>query len=269
MTRVVLDIGGTNTRVACVEDGQLCEVATFATPQLPDDALAALVHAIQEVSKSAPVAQIVGGVPGALDEAGVVLSAPNLPAWENWSLAAALHEATGASVLLKNDADLAGLGEATSGAAKGYRVVAYLGLGTGVGGTRIVAGKIDAHTKRGIETGHQIVDIATGATLESLVGGHALEQKRGSAPATFQRSVWQELTPTLAVGVWNAVVHWSPDIVVLGGSLIRAECGFDVGEVEAEVKHIAFPGAALPAFAPAALGDLSGLHGARVLLESV
>lgn len=46
-------------------------------------------------------------------------------------------------MFLANDADLVGLGEAVYGAGKGYKVVAYFTVSTGVGGARIVNKRID------------------------------------------------------------------------------------------------------------------------------
>src|SRR6185436_9338463 len=46
-------------------------------------------------------------------------------------------------VYLENDAALCGLGEASVGAGQGSKIMVYLTISTGVGGARIVGGKID------------------------------------------------------------------------------------------------------------------------------
>jgi glucokinase len=54
-----------------------------------------------------------------------------------------------------------GLGEAVFGAGKGREIVVYMTISTGVGGARIVGGKIDA-SAMGFEPGHQIIDACGG-----------------------------------------------------------------------------------------------------------
>src|SRR4030066_415253 len=48
--------------------------------------------------------------------------------------------------------------EKVKGAGKGFNIVAFLTIGTGVGGARIVGGKPDANVF-GFEPGHQIIDL--------------------------------------------------------------------------------------------------------------
>ena len=90
--------------------------------------------------------------------------------WANFGFEEELRATLGTPVEIRNDADLAGLGEAVYGAGRDASIVAYFGIGTGVGTARIVNGNIDSGAYD-FEAGHQIVDARTCASLESLVSG--------------------------------------------------------------------------------------------------
>ena len=264
MSHIVFDIGGTHLRVARLESGAPSEAQKIETPASPDEAFTALVALAGRVA-GGTVDGISGGVAGVIGKDGTVLSSPNLPEWNGFPLARKLSERFSAPAFLHNDSDLAGLGEALFGAGQGARIVAHLRLGTGVGGTRIVEGEIDDHAQ-GFEPGHQVVELSTGASLESLIGGAALRKKYGMPPPKLSPEIWKELTPALAIGIWNAIVHWSPDIVVLGGSLFDGPLAFQLDEVRASVEQCR---RVLPTVPPIVLGtldDRAGLYGAAALL---
>lgn len=263
MSRIAFDIGGTNLRVAeCRAEG-IGPVERMDTPPRPEDAVRALAELARKVVAEAPT-EIVGAVAGVIGEAGMVISSPHLPLWNGFALGDGLSRALGANVRVFNDADLAALGEAHFGAGKGYPIVAYLGLGTGVGGSRVVDGMLDPHAV-GFEPGHQIVDESEHATLESLVGGAAIAATYGMQPEKLDRSAWSALTPHLAVGIWNLIVSWSPDVVVLGGALMNEENGFRLAEVTAAVSDLR---QVLPTVPPILKGTLEypALHGARAMI---
>lgn len=266
--RIVFDIGGTHMRVARAEGAALSDVMHAATLPEPRDALDALITLVMRVRGDRAVQSIVGGVAGVISSDGVVLSSPNLPAWEGFAIGARLAERFETSVEVRNDADLAGLGEAQYGAGRGARIVAHLRIGTGVGGTRIVDGTIDAHA-HGFEPGHQVLDISSGATLESLVGGAALQKKYGAPAESLTRDIFDTLTPVVAVGVWNAIVHWSPDVLVLGGSLVHDTTAFRISDVQEGVKKVCRVIPSLPEIRIATLGDVAGLYGAAALGLSI
>ena len=85
----------------------------------------------------------VAGVPGAPDPAtGRVLLAPNIPGFDRMDVAAALEAALGCDVLLENDVNLAVQGEAWQGAGQGLDNLAFIALGTGIGGGLVVGGEL-------------------------------------------------------------------------------------------------------------------------------
>jgi glucokinase len=95
------------------------------------------------------------GMPGPVDLArGRVVVAPNL-GWHDKPVAADLRALLNKPVVLANDVNCGGLGEATYGAAKGAGSAAAAFVGTGLGGAIILAGRVinGAHGFGG-EIGH-------------------------------------------------------------------------------------------------------------------
>lgn len=272
MAHIVFDIGGTRTRIAQADpNNRLGSIIAYDTPQDYAEAISKLSDAVRECAADSPIEVIAGGVPGLLDAAKVSLvRAPNLPGWVGRPLSTDLSSSAGAPVFLENDAALGALGEARVGAGKDHAIVAYLAVGTGVGGARVVRGAIDAHAA-GFEPGFQIIDAdhtlypPAKGHLERLVAGAGLKERTGGKEAKeiHDPEVWARAAREFAIGIANAIVHWSPHVVVLGGSLICGVDGIPVPLVSSELERLlngVYP--TLPTITVAALGREAGLVGA-------
>lgn len=214
------------------------------------------------------VTAIVGGIAGPIDnDQTMLVRSPNLSGWVGHDIKNSLHQAYKVPINLENDAALVGLGEAHFGAGRGKSIVAYITVSTGVGGARIIDGKID-RSSLGFEPGHQVIDpdnslcpTCEGNDLEAYISGTSIEKRFGVKPYEIHdEAVWDELAKFLAYGLNNTIVHWSPDIVVVGGSMMR-EVGIPIEGVR---KHLAetlkiFP--TMPLIEKAELGDFGGLYG--------
>lgn len=252
---LLFDIGASKTRVAVTTDGQgFGEPKIVPTPAEPIAAAAALAAAAAELTAGQSPRAVIGGLTrkraAAADEIRRLF--PDLP------------------VKIENDAALCGLGEAHFGAGRGRQILAYLTVSTGVGGARIVGGQIDQTSAGGgFEPGHQIIDYREPfKPFEDYVSGAAVAAATGRSPReTTDPAFWSALAKTVAVGVHNLIVHWSPDRVVLGGGMFGSP-GLRVDEVASELSGFSKILLPLPELRPAALGDLGGLHGALVLSRS-
>ena len=93
---------------------------------------------------------------GPLDSAaGVVMSPPNLPGWDNIPIVKILSDEFGVKAALHNDANACALAEWTFGAGKGTRNMAFLTFGTGLGAGLILDGKLYTGTNDNAgELGH-------------------------------------------------------------------------------------------------------------------
>lgn len=261
-------------KIAVSEDGKMIDASRLIpTPKDFTNGLQTIIQIGKELSGGKRFRGVCGGVPGLLTkEKEILLVSSHLPRWAGRPILKELERAFGTSVMLENDTALAGLGEAVVGAGRGKGIVAYLTVSTGVGGVRIVRGKIDVH-RLGFEPGHQIIDIGSAGkpvTLEECISGSALADRLGIEPGkVINPAVWDELARILAYGVNNTVLHWAPDIVILGGSMITKRVGIKVSEVERYLKQALtiIPLAEQPPVVEAELGDQGGLHGALALLR--
>lgn len=163
---VGVDLGGTNIKVGiCDEQGNLLRTyeGPTGTEHGPDyvlDRIAEYVHAIVRESPYAwdQVAGIGAGIAGFMDiPEGFVKLSPNL-GWRNVAVKKVLEEKLGKPVKIDNDANVAALGEAWSGAGAGIPHVVCYTLGTGVGGGIIINGRIyQGYNGMAGELGHMAV----------------------------------------------------------------------------------------------------------------
>ena len=163
-----IDVGGTTIKCGLFQtDGVLLEKWEIPTRLenngdaiLPDVAETVKAKIVERGLNLADVQGVGIGVPGPVNEAGDVPVAVNLH-WGYKAVAKELGELTGLRAMAGNDANVAALGEAWAGAAKGANSIAFVTLGTGVGCGVILNGKIlaGAHGAGG-EFGHVNVNHA-------------------------------------------------------------------------------------------------------------
>ncbi len=272
---VVFDIGGTKTRVAISSDLVVIEKSVkFNTPSSFAEGIKKIAQEIQKLTDKKPLA-IAGGIRGILneDKTGIVNDA-TLSKWAGKSVVAELQKHFNVPVYLENDAAIAGVGEAVFGAGKGLEIIAYHTVSTGVGGVKIENGEIDsAHF--GFEPGHQVLDIDRtilgddiSPTLENLVSGTALEQRFGVKAYEIPQSdvVWDELAEYLAQGLLNTILYWSPDAIVLGGSMIIGDPRIPIDAIRKYTVEAIGGFEPSPLITTAKLGDEAGLFGGLAIL---
>lgn len=258
---IIFDIGGTKTRVAsALSSESFNDPVILDTPQSYDDGIDLLKKTVLSLSGGQPITQIIGGIAGPWDDVqGTLISSDNLPDWAGKPLKQDLEKSFYTTVSIDNDAVMVGIGEAVFGAGKGYEIVAYITVSTGVGGAKIVHGKVEDHSV-GFEPGKQILD-AEGHTLEDLISGKALEKRTGKKPIDIRDEViWDSLAKNLAFGLNNIIVDWSPDVVVLGGSMMN-HVGISVEKTQQYVTQILKVFPIVPPIKKATLGDIGGLYG--------
>lgn len=163
-----IDLGGTTTKFAIMKpQGEIQQRWSIQTDVLNDgnniipNIIDSINHHLQLYQMSAKQFQGIGiGTPGSVDyQTGTVDSAFNL----NWDRPMALKEQielhTNIPVQVENDANVAALGERWLGAGKNSDNVAFVTLGTGVGGGIIINGQI-IHGQGGSagEIGHMTIN---------------------------------------------------------------------------------------------------------------
>ena len=145
-TYIGVDLGGTLVRVAKVTaDGEILYEKQSASygQQGPEVVLNNIIEMIKEIPNYKDCQGIGVGIPGPVDTVkGAITMATNLKGFEGFPVTKTLSEALGLNVYLDNDANVAGLAEATVGAGKDYPSVYYITHSTGIGGALIVNGKV-------------------------------------------------------------------------------------------------------------------------------
>lgn len=276
---ILFDIGGTNTRVAATKDLEtILDIKKFKTPTTFTEGVRQIVSAAEALLDGEKPVAIAGGMRGTLDGEKSMLvhdAGGDLAKWEEQPLAEKLSKALKAPVWLENDAAIAGMGEAVYGAGQGEEIVVYMTVSTGVGGAKIENGMIDSY-RYGFEPGHQILDVDKTVlgedeepTLENMVSGSALERRMGVKPYEIPQEdrIWKQLAEYLADGLRNTILYWSPDVIVLGGSMIMGDPKIHLDDVRRAAADILGDVMPLPDIVTADLGDEAGLYGAMARLK--
>jgi len=193
-----IDIGGTKIAAGLVtDDGQLLRRAQVPTPA--QEGGTRVLQAALNLARSLPspnenIAGIGVGTGGQVDaRRGVVVSATDLlPGWAGTEVKAAFEAAFSLPAAVDNDVNALAMGEGRFGAGRRLATVAYLALGTGVGGALLLNGRLHhgAHWSGG-EFGHLLLTTDPNARLDA--GGH-----RGTLEAYASGSglmqTWRELS---------------------------------------------------------------------------
>ncbi len=276
MTYIVFDIGGTKTRIATSSDlKKLDEVKSFHTPPTFKAGIKDMVEIIKGMTDN--VEAMAGGIRGLMNEEHTgITNDGKLTNWAGEDISTALKAELGdVPVFLENDTAIAGVGEAVFGAGEGLEIIAYHTVSTGVGGAKIEDGEIDrAHI--GFEPGHQILDIdrtilgdEITPTLENLVSGSAVMDRMGIEPYDIPQDdvIWDELAGYLGQGLRNTVLYWSPDAIVLGGSMIIGDPAIQIDAIRKAASVAMENFEPVPLITAAKLGDEAGLWGGLAILS--
>ncbi len=207
-TGFAIDIGGSGIKGAPVDlaGGVLAaERLKLATPHpsTPAAVAATVAEIVRHFGWDGPV----GCTFPAVVTRGVARTAANVDkSWVGTDIAAVVGDAIGRPVLAVNDADAAGVAEATFGAAKGRDgLVVLTTLGTGIGTALIFGGELIPNSELGhIEV--KGVDAETRASANAReINGLSWERWAGRLQAFYER---------LENYLW-------PDLFVVGGGVSR------------------------------------------------
>jgi fructokinase len=153
--------------------------------------------------------------------------------WRDTDFAGVLQRALGLPVGFDTDVNVAALGEAEWGAARGLDSFLYLTVGTGIGGGGLVGGQL-MHGLMHPEMGHIRIPRDPqadpyngccpfhGDCLEGLASGPAIEGRWGQSAANFppDHPAWTLEANYLALALVNFVCTLSPQRMILGGGVM-------------------------------------------------
>jgi glucokinase len=282
-----IDLGGTNIKVvAASQAGEVLERSMCETDaDSPKSWVETITRRIQEIEeKRAESAHWIGlAAPGlaARDSLSIVSMPGKLRGLEglNWTDALQISQ----RVPVLNDAHAALLGEFWIGAAVGYRDVALLTLGTGVGGALLADGRLyKGHLGRAGHLGHISLNadgapdiVGTPGSLEQTIGNATLpERSAGRFTSTRElvaahlsgdekaSDVWLRSVKNLAAGITSIINALDPEVIIIGGGIAQAGAAlFD--PLAGFMTRIEWrPQGHRVQILPAALGDVAGTLGA-------
>ena len=216
----------------------------------------------------------------------------DLPGW--------CRDSLGLRFRIENDARLALLGEHHAGAAQDTGDAVMMTLGTGIGGVAMIGGRLlrGKHFQAGVLGGHLVADFEGRPCTCGAVGCVEAEASSWSLPdlcreapgfaasalARRERLDFEVLFACAAEGdavagavrdrclrVWAAgalaMVHaWDPEVLVIGGGVMRNAAAV-LPAIEAHVHGHAWTPWGQVAVRPAALGERAALVGAVPLLQ--
>ena len=266
MYKIGVDLGGTNIAVGLVNENYEIKVKK----SLPTGAERAPEAIVDDIAKlcfdvcadaGIEISEVAGiGIasPGIADSAtGIVKYTNNLP-FKNFHIADLLRDRTGVErIRIANDANVAALGEAVAGAAKGSRNSVMITLGTGVGGGIIIDGKVySGFNAAGGELGHIVIEkdgvqctcgrrgcweTYSSATALVRMTKEKIEECRESGRDSLMlsaerisgrtacdamrqgdeaaREVYDKYVSYLATGLTNIVNIFQPEVISLGGGV--------------------------------------------------
>ena len=257
-----VDIGGTKIAVGMVDDAG----KVLSKLESPTDAHRGYSNGLQRMiamlRETARVAGVeisgigIGSTGMVYPFTGAIGDADFLPGWQGNNPVRDLAQAFNVTVALENDADASALGEAGWGAGKGKSRLIYVTVGTGIGGGIILDGQLYrgadmAHP----EISHHVIDpsgplctcgfrgcwesLATGPAMVDWLKANAASAQRYPADLTAKevcqlsqqgdelalRAVEREAY-YLGLGLANLINLFVPDVIVLGGSVMKSAALF-------------------------------------------
>lgn len=288
-TQVIgIDLGGTAIKLGLFGvDGSCTQSLSVATPQPanPETVLAAIVSAISQITTDVKAIAAIGvGLPGPVDGTGRISQvAINLDNWRDVPLADWLEEKTQKPVVMANDANCAGLGEAWLGAGRHFDNLIMLTLGTGVGGAIILNGQLFVgHRGAAGELGLITLNpdgppcnSGNQGSLEQYVSVQAIRRETGLEPSDLAQKAmagdsqalayWEQYGRRLGAGLASLIYILTPEAVILGGGISAATSLFLPtvwGEIE---RRVLFSSREELQILTAELGNQAGTIGAAKL----
>ncbi|GMR19364.1 MAG: ROK family protein [Patescibacteria group bacterium] len=272
-----LDIGASKIYyVALKGERRLDEGRLELAPKTPQNLLKLCREINRRVKQQNIVVEKVGaGVPGIVED-GRLSYAPNFPKLIKLELGKELESIFGAEVTLVNDANAFTFSEATLGAAKAFKNVAGLTLGSGLGGGLVIDGKPYPKGGGAQEIGHTIIGIRGEEEAEDLASakffkkfGQTPDELRQEAKAGNVRAqkAFREFGKNLGMVIANLVNIADPEAVVLGGGIAGAYDLFILQTRKTAAKFIVNPANKDVKILKTALGGGAGAMGAALLAK--
>lgn len=229
------DIGATNTRLALVNEN--FEIEMELITNTPLHSKENFMNNCLEMIEKFPLENVVAigaGVPGVVNrEKGVILDLPNVYI-KNIDFCKIIKNKFNLPVYLRNDAEVACLGEAYNGAGKGYERVFFITISTGLGGALCVDKKCQDYVT---EIGHTLFNYKNTIQEYSIISGRKIGEfaKLNGCSLTSPREIFEEIRKGTKLGKtlqkeWVSILDkfikliknsYSPDVLCFTGGIFN------------------------------------------------
>lgn len=143
MTLLTFDIGGQGIKYAVWKDEALVDKAFFKTPSDWDTLKTKMKGVLNQIREQHDITGVAISSPGSVDsQAGVVKGISAVPYLHDFKIVEAWEELFELPVSIENDANAAALAELGYGVAKNYQNVAFMIIGSGIGGAIAMNGEL-------------------------------------------------------------------------------------------------------------------------------
>ena len=156
-----------------------------------------------------------------------------------------------------------------------FNSLVYLTVGTGIGGGAVINGS-PLHGNLHPEMGHIIIDGEIEGIcrihrncLEGLASGPAIEKRWKIPPQKLpiDHEAWELESKYLARGISSIIYILSPEIIVMGGGVMKQVQLFEM--IKTHTSQILNRFVPLPQITPPKLGEHSGVTGALEMAQSL
>ena len=289
---LVFDIGGTKIASGIVEfkkdSYQIYDYQKSATPKDKDGVIQKLIELIVYYKKDNNYSGIGIGIAGQINyKKDIINYIPNIKGFENVNLKKIIRKTIGENIEIDNDVKCFALAENRFGKFKGYNNVVYLTIGTGIGGVI----EVDNRLYRGEnniagEFGHMVINsngkkctCGNKGCWEQYASGRAIEKvyfelykqkkkardiaKDSARGIKKDKKVIKKTASYLAAGFINIMNTINPEIIVIGGSVVKQKEILNLAKKDA-LKKVLIP-ARKTKIIRSNLGDEAVLVGAALL----
>lgn len=234
---LAFDIGGTNTRLALINEN--FEIEKSLVKPTPTHSKEAFLENIFSLMNDFPLDDVIAvgaGVPGVVDtKTNKIIILPNVGIGDI-ELGKIFKEKYGLDLYLRNDAQVACLAEATLGKGKDYDRVFFVTISTGLGGSLCVNGIIQdyltevGHTLFKYKDSYQEFEVAGGTNIHKLAALNG--SKIQTAKEMFELASKGDKEALNLLNEWKYIIKsyfklmndsYLPDIFVVTGGLMKSK----------------------------------------------
>jgi glucokinase len=261
------DIGGTYIKYGVFDEkGHLLVSGKIPTP-ISDEIPDVLNEKVKTLQHDHPISGIGISSCGLVDrEKGIILFSNNINGYSGMKLGEKVSALINLPVSIENDVKSGCIGEMWQGAIKGKRNAVFLTLGTGIGSSMVMDGKIvNGYGGLAGELGHTVIvaggiscscgrhgcferyastsafiqdyineAIQNGITAENVTGETIMERVSEDDPVAL--AVYQRFIHYISTGLVNVIHLLNPEKIIIGGGITETSSSF-IQDINKQVRN--------------------------------